>query len=754
MTTHRKQAPHGTNSLSGKTQQLFAEGLHLHRSGQLDKALSLYEQVLKLAPKHFDALHHIGIVAFQRGNYPLSVDFLRLALAVNADVAAVHANLGNTLKEMQRLDEALASYDRSIALSGGDVDAHFNRAATLRALGRLDDALQGYDQAIELNDKDEQAWQSRAVVLKELGQYEAAEESVARALALNPNFAEAHWGKALLDLQLGRFTEGWRGYEARWNVATLHIYDRERPRGAPWLGQDSLQGKTILVYAEQGLGDTLQFCRYLPLLAQRGARVVLEAPASLVGLLGSLAGVGELVAKGKPLPEFDFHCPLMSLPLAFDTQLDTIPGAAPYLFSDPTKVAQWASRLGRQTRLRVGVVWSGNSQFGNDSKRSLALAEFAHLFSSDCEFVVLQKELAAADKAALESHHNVRQFSELIEDFTDTAALCELMDLVVTVDTSVAHLAGALGKPTWVLLAHNPDWRWLLERSDSPWYPSTRLCRQTQRGDWTPVLERVRGALDLLLANQAAESAQHACPVCGTETVIHDVVDFNKSCEEARQRFLPLSGRPIYYHRCPGCGFALAPEFRLWSEQDFQEHIYNAAYIDVDPDYVSKRPLGNAGFLHKLFGQSRKAIRHLDYGGGSGVLSAALRQQQWNSTSYDPFPHNDSRIDELGKFNLITAFEVFEHVPDVAGLMRNITSLMADECVVIFSTLLSDGHMEPNSRITWWYASPRNGHVSLFSKQSLVLLAEQNGLQFGSFSPGVHCLFKRLPAWGRKLVGG
>lgn len=256
-------------------------------------------------------------------------------------------------------------------------------------------------------------------------------------------------------------------------------------------------------------------------------------------------------------------------------------------------------------------------------------------------------------------------------------------------------------------------------------------------------------------AERHSSKAPHVtCPVCGGQTVMHDVVDFNKNCEEAQQHYLPLSGRPIYYHRCPGCAFTLAPEMHQWSDQQFLEHVYNARYVDIDPDYVSARPLGNAAFLHKLFGESCKEIRHLDYGGGSGVLSDALRNLQWDSTSYDPFPRSEQRIEELGKFNLITAFEVFEHVPDVAGLMRNLTTLMADECAVIFSTLLSDGHLAPDSRITWWYASPRNGHISLFSKQSLILLAEQSGLQFGSFNGARHCLFNRLPAWGMKLVGG
>lgn len=247
-------------------------------------------------------------------------------------------------------------------------------------------------------------------------------------------------------------------------------------------------------------------------------------------------------------------------------------------------------------------------------------------------------------------------------------------------------------------------------------------------------------------------SAAVPCPICATETVMHDVVDFNKSCEEARQYFLPLSGRPVYYHRCTECAFVLAPEFRHWSDQQFQEHIYNERYIDIDPDYVSKRPTLNANLLRQLFDRARQDIRHLDYGGGSGVLSNALTAQGWNSTTYDPFPRNEQRLADLGKFNLISAFEVFEHVPDVSELMSNITALMEDECLVIFSTLLTDGNIKPNTRLTWWYASPRNGHISLFSRQSLVQLAKQHGLQYGSFNAGTHCLFNRLPDWASKLL--
>jgi Tfp pilus assembly protein PilF len=741
---------HRANPVSKKTRQLFDEGLKLHRLGRLDEAMLAYDKALKLAPKHFDTLHHVGIVAFQKKNYALSLAFLRLALTVDAGVAAVHSNLGNTLKEMQRFDEALHHYDRAIAFNGGNADTYFNRGAALHAADRPDEALESYDKAIALNDKDEQAWHSRAVVLGDLARYGPAMDSVLRSLALNPRYVEAHWGKALLDLLLGHYTEGWRGYEARWAMKSLRVYDGDRPAGAAWLGAQSLSGKTILLYAEQGLGDTLQFCRYVPLVAQRGAKVVLEAPPSLLGLLATLGGVSELRAKGDVLPAYDYHCALMSLPHALNTQLDTIPDQVPYLSSDPAKVAQWSTRLGKRTRPRVGVVWSGNSRHGNDGKRSIALAEFARLFSDRHEFVVLQNALSAPDRAALALQPAVRQFSESILDFTDTAALCELMDLVVTVDTSVAHLAGALGRPTLVLLASRPDWRWLLERSDSPWYRTARLCRQTRRGDWTSVLDQVIDRLARLPATRHA--AEHACPVCGTATAMHDVVDFNKSCAEAQARHLPLSGQPIYYHRCPGCAFAFAPEFRQWPQQAFRDHIYNDGHADVDPDGASVRPLANATFLHALFGDSRGAIRHLDYGGDGTLLSATLREHQWNSTSHDPLQPGERCIEALGKFDLITAFAAFERSADVAGLMRELRVLMADECIVIFSTLFSDGHIEPHRRLTWWYASPRNGHISLFSKQSLVLLAQQNGLEFGSFNETTHCLFGRLPAWAQKLT--
>jgi hypothetical protein len=253
--------------------------------------------------------------------------------------------------------------------------------------------------------------------------------------------------------------------------------------------------------------------------------------------------------------------------------------------------------------------------------------------------------------------------------------------------------------------------------------------------------------------SQQAASSKCACPVCEKTALIYDVVDLNKSCSESWGAHLRLTGIPIYYHRCISCGFTFAAEFQDWPSERFLSQIYNDDYINVDPDYISKRPLSNADFVGKLFNDQRSVIRHLDYGGGNGLLSAKLGELGWDSRTYDPFPSNDLELSSLGKFNLITAFEVFEHVPDVRDLMSNLTSLMDEECVVIFSTLLSDDYIQSKGRLNWWYASPRNGHISLFSKKSLVELANLHGLEFGSFNTGLHCFFNRLPDWAAKLMG-
>jgi SAM-dependent methyltransferase len=241
------------------------------------------------------------------------------------------------------------------------------------------------------------------------------------------------------------------------------------------------------------------------------------------------------------------------------------------------------------------------------------------------------------------------------------------------------------------------------------------------------------------------------CPVCSGASKLYDVVDFNKSCEELRGKFLPLSGTPIYYARCSGCGFCYAPEIYAWSLERFEDKIYNKEYVEIDPDYLEDRPKGNAGFLLNIFANQALPASHLDYGGGNGLLSQFLKQYGWNSSSYDPFVNRDTNISEVGKFEFITAYEVFEHVPDVQQLMANLVQLLAKNGVVFFSTLVSDQSILANQRLGWWYASPRNGHISLYTKESLVILAKQHSLNFHSFSPAFHVFYSGMPSWSRPI---
>jgi hypothetical protein len=301
----------------------------------------------------------------------------------------------------------------------------------------------------------------------------------------------------LCHLLLGNFKDGWQGYEWRWKNKSIKSFKSNRSFPQPlWLGAESLAEKTILLHAEQGLGDTIQFCRYIPLVAQLGAKVILEVQRPLLKLFKDLEGVSQIIAAGDMLPAFDYQCPLLSLPLAFKTELHTIPPIAQHITSDTDKVTKWQTKLGEKTQPRVGLVWSGSAGHQNDHNRSLSLSQLLSHLPSNIEYVCLQKEIRAIDKELLAQHTQIKYFGDALEDFTDTAALCELVDLVISVDTSVAHLAGTLGKPAWVLVTLTPDWRWLLERDDSPWYPSVKVYRQDKANDWNGVLDRARSDLE------------------------------------------------------------------------------------------------------------------------------------------------------------------------------------------------------------------------------------------------------------------
>lgn len=467
----------------------FNRGTALKELGRYDEALGCFERAIGLKGDLVEAHNNRGNVLQQLRRFSEALASYGRALDLRPDAADVLCNCGNALHELERYEEALASFDRALTLRGEFADAYYNRGNTLKQMLRFEEALASYDRAIALAPQLAAAFNNRGLVLHELSRLDAAAESYRRALALEPDNADAHWNLSLTLLLQGDFAAGWREYEWRWR--RTEVKDVVRVREQPlWLGESDLHGRTILLHAEQGLGDTIQFCRYVPRVAALGANVVLEVQPALVPLLGQVEGVARLVGRGEELPAYDCHCPLLSLPLAFKAGVADITGR-PYLRVPSARGSAWEAILGERSIPRIGLVWSGSTGHQNDRNRSIPFAEFRRIFQRGISYHCLQKEIRPADRAMLAEYPEIRTFEAELRDFADTAALIAQMDLVITVDTSVAHLAGAMGKETWVLLPFMPDWRWLLQRTDSPWYDSVRLFRQPAAGDWQAVLDEV-----------------------------------------------------------------------------------------------------------------------------------------------------------------------------------------------------------------------------------------------------------------------
>jgi hypothetical protein len=405
-------------------------------------------------------LNNSGLALHTQGLHLEAFEKFQAALALEPNNPVILNNLGACFFSLDLFEDAIQSYKLATALEPRYVEAHNNLGNALIKLFQHEEALKCYDQALDLD----------------------------------PGYVEAYWNKALALLQLGRFSEGWVLHESRWAKPSFQPIVRHFPQPI-WDGSFSIAGKTLLLHAEQGLGDTLQFVRYLELVLALGSRVVLEVQAPLVPLLDGLFSVEALIKQGDPLPPFDCHCPLISLPLAFQTTLSSIPISIPYIKPSHEKERFWAEKLGPTRLLRVGLVWSGDPRHQNDKNRSIALPDLLAALPSGCAYVSLQSEIRDSDLQALENSDSLVHFGPELKDFSDTAALCALMDVVVCVDTSVAHLSGAMGKPTFLLLPYNPDWRWLLERTDSPWYPTMQLYRQAQLGIWQSALGKVSADL-------------------------------------------------------------------------------------------------------------------------------------------------------------------------------------------------------------------------------------------------------------------
>jgi tetratricopeptide (TPR) repeat protein len=500
------------------------------QDGDLDRAAKLCAGILEYRPDDFDALHLLGVLNFQRHRLVDALRFLSQALRVNSGSADAMSNLGLALHAMGRFEEAIASYRNALQLAPDHSEILYNLANTCLEFGRIDEALShfdavlakkpdhvgalvnrgntllrfnrpaeaiaSYDDALTRMPGHPQILTNRGHALRRLDRPVEALAGFEAAIAAKSDFPEAHFEAAMTRLSLGDFEAGWKAYEWRWRTGAFAA-QRRQFRVPLWLGEAPIAGRTVLLHAEQGFGDTIQFIRYAPLLTERGAKVVCEVQPELQPLLAQLQNAHDIIvmARGEPLPAFDLHCPLLSLPLAFGTQPATIPAAISYLAASAARLAQWRDRL-PPGGPRAGFVWSGQPSHKNDANRSIPLQRLAELFENPlAQYFSLQSHMREADRDVLRGLPNLIHLGDAFRDFADTAAVIALLDVVISVDTAVAHLAGAMGKPVVILLPHAADFRWLRGRDDTPWYRQAKLFRQPAFGDWDSVIVRLHDEL-------------------------------------------------------------------------------------------------------------------------------------------------------------------------------------------------------------------------------------------------------------------
>jgi Tfp pilus assembly protein PilF len=515
------------------TSELLDMAVRSHQNGDLRQAETLYRQVLRVNPHHIQALHNLGVTLKGQGLLAEAALCYREALLLDPANSAAHYNLGNILREQGSWAEAALSYQHALAGNPHHADAHNNLGIVFKNQGQLAEAILCYRQALRLNPQHAEAHNNLGNALEDQGDVVLAVDCYRRALQLNPDHAETHhnlsvavsrlglhhealeqneralrikpahaparWQRSLLRLLHGNFEGGWQDYEQRWALSEIAPRSFQQPR---WEGS-SLEGKSILVFAEQGLGDTIQFVRYLPMVKDRGGTVLFECQPALASLCTRMRGIDQLIVRGAPLPAFDAQIPLLSLPGIFATTLATIPTAVPYLRADPKLVADWRREFEAIEGFKVGIAWQGSPTNKGDRYRSIPLTLFESLTSvSGARVLSLQvgpgtEQLAAVPFPTIDVGSRFDPSS-----LEDLAAVLMNLDLVVTIESAVAHLAGAMALPVWVALPIASDWRWLLERADSPWYHTMRLFRQRRFGDWSEVLEHVNDELKLKIAER------------------------------------------------------------------------------------------------------------------------------------------------------------------------------------------------------------------------------------------------------------
>jgi Flp pilus assembly protein TadD len=478
--------------------EAFEIAMRTHQSGNVAEAARLYREILAVEPRHADARHLLGVIAHQQGEHSFAIEAILDAIARNPDFHGYHHNLGCIYLDLGRFREAVTCLGRALELDRNSAESHYNLATALRSVGRLSEAETACKHALRLKPRYAEARSNLGIVLEEQGRFAEALAAFTEALQMAPDYADAYLNRALLQLLLGNFSAGWREFDWLWKAS---VAPQQRTFTEPrWQGEP-VAGRTILLHAEQGLGDTLQFIRYASKLAEQRAKVLVSCQPTLVSLVRSCEGVEAAFATNEALPPFDLQVPLPGLPVVFRTTLADVPAKTPYLFPNTSQVDRWRRELSADPAFKVGIVWQGEPNHRRDFYRSIPLVEFAPLADvAGVRLYSLQKQTGREQLQRGPLAGRVVDLADRLTDFSETAAVMQSLDLVIVCDTAAAHAAGAVGAPVWVALPCVPDWRWLLARDDSPWYPTMRLIRQSEIGRWTDVFQRIARDLAALVA--------------------------------------------------------------------------------------------------------------------------------------------------------------------------------------------------------------------------------------------------------------
>jgi len=469
-----------------------SRGLALEELNELEFGINSFDIAISIQPDYAVAFANRGNVQHKLKQYEAAINSYDKAISIQPNFAVAFFNHGNVQQELKQYEAAINSYEKAISIQPNYAEAHSNLGKAKQEIKQFEIAIIHYCKAISLKPDFADAYSNLGRAQEEMMQFESAIASFDKAINLQQNHIIANWNKALVLLLTGNFDSGWKFFEWRSQIEESRLFSEHCDfKKQLWLGTESLIGKSILLHSEQGFGDIIQFVRYVKLIQGLGAQVILEVPKFLITLLTGLEGTFQLLAIGDHRSDFQYQCPLMSMPLAFKTTIETIPAKIPYITCDDNKALAWQSRFLGRNKHRIGLVWSGSANHRNDHNRSFQLQDLIPYLPNCFEYISLQKEVRPNDKEVLQNNPQILDASYELNDFSDTAALINNLDLVISVDTSVAHLAGALGKKTWLLLPYVPDWRWMLDRDDSPWYPNHRLFRQPNRDDWVSVFKQI-----------------------------------------------------------------------------------------------------------------------------------------------------------------------------------------------------------------------------------------------------------------------